>query len=166
MAADIVLFVFLFSSVYTDLRFRKILNAAVMTVLLLGVGINCAYFGWAGLASSFMGCFAGFLFLFPFYMLGAMGAGDVKFMMAVGSLKGAGFVLFGGLYGAVIGGIAAIAVLAGQKRLVKTLKDIFLSLYVLVTARTPESLKPGPGQKTYLPYTLFLSLGMALYRLI
>lgn len=163
MASDIVLFAFLLVSVYTDLRFRRILNAAVMAVLFSGVAIHCAYFGLSGLASSLMGCFAGFFFLFPFYLLGAMGAGDVKFMMAVGALKGAGFVLFGGLYGAVIGGIAAVIVLAGQKRLIKTLKDIFLSLYVLITARTPESLKPGPGQKTCLPYTVFLSLGMALY---
>ena len=95
-----------------------------------------------------------------------MGAGDVKFMAAIGTLKGSEFVVMGGFYGAIFGGIAAIIVLFAKKNLLQTLKKIFFALLSLITFRTPESLKFDETKSGYLPYTVFLSLGMLLHWLI
>ena len=160
MAADIVLFVFLAACVYTDLRSMKVYNAAVISAVILGAGLNYFYGGITGLGHSLLGLVAGFVLLVLFYALGGVGAGDVKFMAAAGCLKGAGFVLMGGLYGAVIGGIAAIAVMAFEHRLFAALKKILTALLLLITFRAPGALDIDTGPARYLPYTVFLSLGM------
>ena len=95
-------------------------------------------------------------------MLGGMSAGDVKFMAAVGALKGLNFVVLGGFYGAALGGIAAVIILLGKKRLMPTLKRLFFGLMSLLTFKTPESIKFDGAETVYLPYTAFLSLGMLL----
>jgi prepilin peptidase CpaA len=100
--------------------------------------------------------------LILFYLLGGLGAGDVKFMAAVGCVKGAEFVFTGGVYGAVIGGLAGIVILTAQKRLSSTLKAVFTALFLLLTFRAPEALKFDAKKATYLPYTVFLSAGMLL----
>jgi prepilin peptidase CpaA len=116
----------------------------------------------AGLKTSALGLLAGFGFLIIFYIMGGIGAGDVKFMAAVGCIKGAAFVLAGGLYGAVIGGLAAIVILIIRKRLLKTLGEIFNALFVLITLRMPEAVNFDKKNAVYLPYTVFLSAGIVL----
>lgn len=157
---DIILFAFIAVCAYSDWRYRKVFNFAVVSAIVLGFGMNYYYSGLPGLGRSFVGLAAGFSFLFVFYLLGGMGAGDVKFMAAIGCLKGLRFVLIGGLYGAVLGGIAAIVIMLFEKRLVRTVKRIFTSLFMLVTFRTTDVIKIQPGQAAYLPYTIFLSLGL------
>jgi len=162
MMLDVISLIFLAASSYTDLAFRKVYNSAVISAVILGFGLNLFYGGAPGLWHAFMGLIAGFLFLILFYALGGVGAGDVKFMAAVGCLKGAKFVLAGGLYGAVLGGLAAVVVMLIEKRFLSTLKNILNSLLMLVTFKVPEAIKPDKSQASYLPYTVFLSLGMLL----
>jgi len=162
MIIDIVLFCYITVCVFTDLRFRKVYNSASVAAVILGLGANYFYFGLAGLKTSILGLLAGFIFLILFYVMGGIGAGDVKFMAAIGCLKGAGFVLSGGLYGAVIGGIAAIVVLTLRKSFLKTIKEIFAALYLLITFRVPGAMKFDNKDAIYMPYTVFLSMGMVL----
>ncbi len=160
MTIDIVLFIFLVVCSFTDLKYRKVYNAAVAAAVILGFGLNFFYGGARGLESALFGLFTGFLLLILFYAMGGIGAGDVKFMAAVGCLKGANFVLFGGFYGAIIGGIAAAAVMLYEKRLVSAVKNILNSLIMHVTPKSPAGIKLDAGQAKYLPYVLFLSGGM------
>ena len=153
-------------SSYTDIKYRKVYNFVTFPTVILGLGFNFFYSGVPGLKDSLAGFAAGFLFLFIFYLLGGMGAGDVKFMSAIGTLKGFDFVVMGGFYGAIFGGIAAIIVLFTKKNLLPTLKKLFFALLALITFRTPESLKFDETKSVYLPYTVFLSLGMLLHWLI
>lgn len=162
MILDAVLLAYLGISVYTDLKYRKVYNAAAIAAVILGAGLNCGYYGLSGLWISFTGIITGFAMLIAFYLLGGLGAGDVKFMAAVGCVKGAEFVLLGGLYGAVIGGLAGVIVLIAQKRLWKTLNVIFIALFVFLKFRRPQALKFETGNATYMPYTVFLSAGMLL----
>ncbi|MEW6558222.1 MAG: A24 family peptidase [Elusimicrobiota bacterium] len=162
MLLDTILLIFLSISIYTDIKYRKIYNFITFPAVILGLGFNFFYSGLPGLKDSLAGFAAGFLFLFIFYLLGGIGAGDVKFMAAVGSLKGFEFVVRGGFYGAILGGIVAIIVLFFRKNFLGTLKKLFYALISLVTFRTPESLKFDESQSVYLPYTVFLALGMFL----
>jgi prepilin peptidase CpaA len=50
------------------------------------------------------------------YLMGGMGAGDVKLMGAVGAMIGPQMVLIAALYTAIAGGIYAIAVIAFHPR--------------------------------------------------
>ena len=113
---NLILFIFLAASSYTDIKYRKVYNFITFPTVILGLGFNFYNSGLPGLKDSLAGFAAGFLFLFIFYLLGGMGAGDVKFMATIGTLKGSEFVVMGGFYGAIFGGIAAIIVLFSKKK--------------------------------------------------
>src|ERR1041385_149953 len=71
-----------------DLRTRRIPNWLVLTGLIAGFGLNGVLSGLAGLEAALIGMLTGFGIYLALYLLHAMGAGDVKFMAAVGSLVG------------------------------------------------------------------------------
>lgn len=70
-----------------DLRERRIPNAIVFPAALVGLGLN-AVRGWDGLWFGGKGLLIGLALLFVPHLLGAMGAGDVKFLAAVGAFVG------------------------------------------------------------------------------
>lgn len=75
--------------IFMDLRFYKIPNlciAAGMASGLIGTYADCSVAGLAGVAA---GMFVVFMAFYPFYLLGGIGAGDVKlFMMMCCHLQG------------------------------------------------------------------------------
>lgn len=83
-------------------------------------------------------------------------------MAATGAIKGFNFAIVGGFYGIIIGGIAAIFVLLVKKNLLATVRKLLIGIISLVTFKTPESLKFSDSGATYLPYTVFLSVGIFL----
>jgi prepilin peptidase CpaA len=163
MMIDAVLFVFLAFCSYTDIKYRKIFNSAVIAAVILGLGLNYFYLGLAGILHSLLGLACGFFALIVFYALGGVGAGDVKFLAAVGCLKGARFVLEGGALGAVIAGVAAILALAARGRLMGTLKRLKSFFVLLLALKAPEAAKESLSGGGFLPYAAFLSAGMALW---
>lgn len=75
-----------------DLRERRIPNLIVMPASLMGLSIHTFESGWAGFLFSLKGFGLGFALLFIPYLVKGMKAGDVKFMMAIGSFVGAAAV--------------------------------------------------------------------------
>ncbi len=104
-----------------DIRVRRIPNA--LTATLAGVGIGLAASGVSGisLGASMAGLLIGLALMLPGHVLGATGAGDVKFMAAVGAIVGPGHVVSAFLFTAVAGGVLAVAVALRRKRLGATL---------------------------------------------
>lgn len=162
MFIDPVCVTFLMVSIVTDIRYRKVFNAAVVPTVFAGIVLNVTQTGLPGLALSLMGTLAGFLFLVVFYLLGGIGAGDVKFMAAVGSLKGPAFVLTGGVYGALLGGIAAVLVLASKGLLVQRLKEIGAAIVNMAVVKPSVALRLDTSQSIRLPYAAFLAAGMCI----
>src|SRR5690554_6275886 len=90
----ILLFLLLVMSVYHDYRTQKIPNKITVPAIVAGVVLSTTYYGFSGLKASLIGFLVGFLiFLIPFIM-GGMGAGDVKLMAAIGAVMGVKFVLW------------------------------------------------------------------------
>src|SRR5437773_10812022 len=91
--ATVVIFVAL--CVIADVRTRRIPNAISGSAMLLGITLNTAYMGTAGLLDSLagLGVTVGVL-LWPFAM-GGIGGGDVKMMGAIGALLGPRLSLMG-----------------------------------------------------------------------
>ena len=71
-----------------DLRTRRIPNWLMLAGLIAGFVLNGLLFGVQGLETAALGMLIGFGIYLVLYLLHAMGAGDVKFMAAVGSLVG------------------------------------------------------------------------------
>ncbi|MBU0951390.1 MAG: A24 family peptidase [Elusimicrobia bacterium] len=158
MFLNLILIAFLVTCSTTDLLFRKAYNAVTYPIIFSGIIFNTIFYGRMGLLDSLLGALLGLVLLIGFYLLGGLGAGDVKFMIAVGSLKGWNFTLFGGIYGAIIAGIAAIIIMALKGTLLKSLKKVFHFFLFLFTLKT---VVPVDKESTiYLPYCFFLSLGI------
>jgi prepilin peptidase CpaA len=122
LALDTALIAGLLYAVMTDLRSRRISNRLTFPAMLLGVAANTAVGGWSGLQHSALGWAAGLgIMLIPF-VLGAMGAGDVKLLAAIGAIKGPEFVLTAALYACVTGGLLAIYYVVKERRVTNTLR--------------------------------------------
>ncbi len=102
-----------------DLRTKRIPNWLTYPAIVLGLALNLALSGYAGLGASLLGTAAGTALLFVPFALGGMGAGDVKMLAAVGALAGPAFVFRSFVYGAVAGGLIAAGVLFGRLYLFK-----------------------------------------------
>ncbi len=97
-------------AVLYDLRYHRIPNWLTGAVLLGGLVFNAATLSWSGFAAGLVGAAIGLVGFLPFYAKGAMGAGDVKFMAALGAFLGplltlqavAWTLVSGGVYGVLI----------------------------------------------------------------
>lgn len=76
-----------------DLQERRIPNFIVMPASLVGLSVHLFDSGLAGLAFSLKGIGVGFAILLVPYLVKGMKAGDVKFLMAIGSFVGATSVI-------------------------------------------------------------------------
>lgn len=111
-----------------DLRVRKIPNLITIPAILMGFLIMSYRFGLSGTINSLEGFAVGIFVLLPLFAIGAMGAGDVKLMAAVGALNGWHFVIFAFLYTAIAGGVIAIVMLFLKGQLRNVLFNIFIGL--------------------------------------
>lgn len=108
--ATVLLLIILLVGAFLDLRSKRLPNWLTGSALLSGIILHTLFLGWGGLGSALGGAAVGFLCLIPFYLTGGMGAGDVKFMAAIGSflasvkmvaLAASAGLVFAGVYAAV-----------------------------------------------------------------
>ncbi len=140
---DAVLVVFALTVMTTDWRWRRIPNMVTYPTMAIGL-ILAAVEGFpgelsrGGLVDHLIATLGVLALLFPIYNVRWMLAGDVKLLMAVGALGGSIFLFWSFVYGSIVGGVAAIAVLAGG-----LLRGVRL----------------GQGLKAYMPYGVSLAAG-------
>ncbi len=128
----------------TDVRARRIPNRLTLTILLAGLGLNAAFFGADGLLSSGAGSMVGLGLLLPLFLLGGLGAGDVKLLAALGALKGPEFAFFTCLWAGVVGGAMALLGLLRSRKLGLALGNLALGLLHLLHFRmNPFDAKDG-----------------------
>jgi prepilin peptidase CpaA len=150
-----------------DLRYRRIPNWVVLAGLVLGLGANTFLFGWAGLQRSLLGLGLALLIYFPLYLLRGMGAGDVKLMAAVGSIVGWAdwFGIF--FFTAIVGGIVAIALLAGRSQLRHGFSNAGYLVVQLLSFRLPyarnEELDVKSEKSVKLPHGMTIAWGSVLF---
>lgn len=95
------------TAVTTDLRSRRIPNWLTLPALGVGVTLGLATGGIGGLTSSLIGILVGGGLLLGPTLMGAMGAGDLKFQAATGALLGPWFAAVSLALAAVLGGFMA-----------------------------------------------------------
>ncbi|MCP4714760.1 MAG: hypothetical protein GY868_06545 [Deltaproteobacteria bacterium] len=147
--------ILLFSSAVTDGTRKKIYNIQTYPAMLCGLVLGYLYGEWPGLLMSFAGLLVGLALLFAVYLIGGIGAGDVKLLGAIGALQGTTFVLWTMFYTALVGGAMAFAVIIWQGTARQTLKNI------IGLCRHPlQQTKNTPAQDSqYLPYGIAIAAG-------
>lgn len=146
-----------------DIRFRRIPNVLVASAILLGLALNPFLFGWTGLRTSLLGLGLSFAVYFPLYLLRGMGAGDVKLMMAIGTIVGPGpwFLIF--VCTGLLGGVLGIVLLVARRRFRRTFDNLAYLLHRLSHFRRPyegvPELDVTSGSGLRLPHGAVIALG-------
>lgn len=97
-----------------DLARRRVSNWTSLAALIGGIGCQMARHGWIGLPLALAGAACGFLVFLVFYVLGGMGAGDIKLMAGFGALLGYSKSFEAALWTAGAGGLIALGVITFQ----------------------------------------------------
>ncbi len=128
---------------WVDLRTRHIPNWLNLSGLILGFGLNVFFLQAGGLKLAVTGLGLALLIYLPLYLIRAMGAGDVKFMAAIGALIGPEnwFSVF--LTTAILGGIASLCLIAARNRLQLTLNNLSTIANELLHGRLPFRKDPS-----------------------
>lgn len=149
----------------TDLKSRRIPNIVTYSTIALALFIYGLVSGWSGFAFSLKGTACGLsLLLFP-YLLGGMGAGDVKLMGAVGAVLGIDHTVYAFLVIALLGGAVSVAVIVARGEFLLILKRLWNALCCMfggvgVTALQAD--RQALKQKG-LPYGVVIACGTAAY---
>jgi prepilin peptidase CpaA len=145
-----------------DLKTYRIPNYLTLSASLIGLVYQIAFHGPIGLGSGLLGLALGFFLLFPVYLLGGTGAGDVKALAALGTWLGPSLTLMLFCYMAVAGGLMALGVLIYKGLLWAKLRQYWAYLISWVLFR-PTGVKAGPGpvaEVQGIPYGVAIALGM------
>ncbi|MHC1721444.1 MAG: prepilin peptidase [Clostridiaceae bacterium] len=124
-AADILLVIVLIICFITDIKYAKIYNAVIFPGICIALIINIWNTGLMGLKVSLFGFVIGLAILLVPYLMGGMGAGDVKLLAFIGTLKGSIFVLNTALFMGLIGGAIAVILMISKRQLVPFFKSLF-----------------------------------------
>ncbi|CZQ80842.1 Hypothetical protein Tpal_125 [Trichococcus palustris] len=125
---DIFLLILVMLSGFFDAKERKIPNKITFPGILIGILLNLFAGGWMGLIQSIGGLLVGLAIFFLPFVVGGMGAGDVKLMGAIGALMGWRFSLVTALYSALVGGFMVLVYLLYTGKLRDYIKKMVLSL--------------------------------------
>lgn len=145
-----------------DLKTRKIPNYLTFGAALAGLAYNLAVSGWAGLGNGFLGLLLGFGFLILPYVMGGMGAGDVKALAALGAWLGPAGTIYLFCYMAIAGGLMSLAVLIRKGILWQKISLGWVLLVNLLLCRGCGKVAASAPMTTIkgIPYGVAIALGM------
>ncbi len=159
-----LILVLIISSI-TDLFHRRIPNAVTGLTVVLALLAYCLIGGWDGFLFSLSGLALGFsAFLLP-YLMGGMGAGDVKLMSGVGAVLGFHHTLISLLFIAIAGGMMALGLMVYRGTVRQTLSRIFLSFLLLAGHQDTSLLKFDKKELTQdgIPFAVAITSGVFLF---
>jgi len=146
-----------------DLRTRRIPNALTLGGAVAAFSYALLALGITGFGRSLAGWLVGLAIFLPFFLLGGLGAGDVKLQACLGAWLGPAMALHGALYSAIAGGVLAliVALATGYLRTaVDNLYSLFFHFRVVGVRPYPElTLERGKGPR--LPYAVPIAAGAA-----
>ncbi len=148
----------------SDLRSRKIPNELVLSILVTGwlFAIVTTTDVWRALGISLAGTAVGFGIWIVFYLVGVIGAGDVKFFAAAGAWLGPTATWRAALIAAIAGGVLAVAFLVMERRLGDVLRRAALVASSGSLKDIPKMTAIPDAKHKPLPYGVALAIGALL----
>ena len=159
-----------------DLKQRRIPNTLILLALGVGLLINligpqagprmAGLFttmpGALGVKGAVLGALTGLAVFLPFYLLRAMGAGDVKLMAGIGSFVGPATAVNLALFILVTGGVLALARMlwAGKSRLV--MRNVVTVLGQMLPG-SAGTFDPATQSADRMPYGVAMAGGLLAY---
>jgi prepilin peptidase CpaA len=146
---------------FTDIRTNRIPNWLTYSGLVAGLALQVALGGWRGLEQGLLGALVGGGVFFLFFLLGGMGAGDVKLLAAVGAWVGTRQAVTVLIATGVAGGALALLYMVFYRSVWPTIRNLgkLLRFYLRRGIRPhPEINLAEPG-RVRVPYGLAIAMG-------
>lgn len=148
---------------WNDYRAHRIPNWLTAAMVVSGLAAQAAWFGWAGVQAGLLGVLVGFGMLILIWAMNGMGAGDVKYMAAMGAWLGPQMAFYAVIVGGLAGGVLALAMIAYQRRWFQAASNVGVLLTKVSSMRTAfscfgsaETLSQSGGG---VPYAIPLTIG-------
>lgn len=149
-----------------DVLERRVPNSVTVPALAAGLLIG-AFGGWAALGWALGGAAFGFFFALPFFLVGGLGAGDLKLLTAFGALLGPGRLVTAIVVMGLVGGGMALVAMVRRRAVMRTFRNLWL-LALTFSRKTFTGWK-GEASETWLtlesegavtvPYAVAISSG-------
>ena len=108
----------------TDLHSRRIPNWLTFGAAAVGIATQFAIGGQGGAQHAMAGWVTGLFLFMPMFLLGGMGAGDVKLLAALGAWLGPGYATLLAMYSSLAGGVIAVPMAMRHNYLGTAFKNI------------------------------------------
>ena len=164
------------SAAFTDVRRLQIYNWLTVPALVSGLIWQSSMHGVDGLMDGLGGVFLAFAALLIPFVIGAMGAGDVKLMSALGAWVGVGFASQILMIACLLTGVASVIVLLKRGGVSAAWTNMKISWFRLQTLKhhivldQPDelrSMKNDPNRRSDLiPFSIMLLLAVLLVLLV
>jgi prepilin peptidase CpaA len=149
---------------WTDWRSRRIPNYLTVPGLLLGIAANSWLRGWAGAKDSLLGAALGLALLLPFVLIRSLGAGDWKFVGALGAFLGPENLLTVLVLGILVNGLMAAIMVIRKKRFRETARNMGRMLAGFLTMHLPgPDLTLDNPELVKVPFGVAVAIAVVLY---
>jgi prepilin peptidase CpaA len=149
---------------WTDWRSRRIPNWLTVPGLLLGIAANSWLRGWPGTRDSLLGAALGLALLLPFVLIRSLGAGDWKFVGALGAFLGPQNLLTVLLLGILVNGLMAAVMVVWKKRVRETARNMGRMLAAFLTMHLPgPDLTLDNPDLVKVPFGVAVAIAVILY---
>ena len=143
-----------------DIRQHRVPNWLTLPFWLIGIVLHIILGGWSGFLDSSYGLLLMLALMLPFYLVGLMGAGDVKLMTAVGAIVGIDATLQVALGIVITGFFMSVAILAKQRLFPGLLTRMRSIIGASIADRRAAYQQPTHEQKQLvLPYAVPITFG-------
>ena len=149
---------------WTDWRSRRIPNWLTVPGLVLGIAMNSWLHGWPGAKASLLGAGLGLALLLPFVLIRSLGAGDWKFVGALGAFLGPENLLTVLLLGILVNGLMALIMIVRKRRLRETVRNLGRMLAAFLTMHLPgPDLTLDNPDLVKVPFGVAVAIAVILY---
>jgi len=128
----LLIFTILAVASLTDLLYRRIPNWLTLSSLICGIFFQIFFKGFDGFLASLQGIGIGFALTFVVYLVGGLGAGDVKLMAALGAFLGPKEIFMAFIFSSLLSGAYALVLLILHGFILQTIKRYFKMLRALI----------------------------------
>lgn len=160
------------AAVWFDVREHRVPNALTVGGFALGLFFQVLQGGLAGLGSGLAGALIALLLALPFFLVGGLGGGDVKLLVAVGAFLGLGDVWMGLAAIAIAGGVMAIGLMLVRRGLFRQTLANLHTVFLTFGRKTFTGWKGGEANEAVLtldspgavalPYAIAIATGTLL----
>lgn len=155
---EMYLAAYLAAATAADLKWQRIPNELILFGILTGLALRAENGGVYGMLYGILSGVITIAVFYIFYMIGAVGAGDVKLLSVTGLIMGCTFTAYTALYSLFAAGAAALVFMVVKRQTHIRLYLLFSHLAVCI--RQKKLIRYSAlEQEGYLHYALYISIG-------